>query len=84
MGRNRGNFVTVEPIHAFIDKLVKGKETVLPESLEAITLFSVLQRYFKTRLLPPVELTRFKYNHSGWPNSIQLFKKQVHNKKIIH
>ena len=75
------DFVSIEPIDAFIEKLVEGQETVLPESLETTSAFSVLQRDFETRLLPPVELTRFKDNPSNWPNFIQCFKEQVHDKK---
>lgn len=66
---------------AFIDKLVEGKKTVLPESLETTTAFSVLQRDFETRLLLPADLTLSKDNSIDWPDFIQCFKEQVHIKK---
>ena len=73
--------MTLKFTDAFIDKLVEGKKTVLPESLETTTAFSVLQRDFETRLLLPADLTLSKDNPIDWPDFIQCFKEQVHNKK---
>ena len=47
--------MTVKPFDAFIDKLVEVKKAKLPESLETITVFSVLRRNFETMLLPEVK-----------------------------
>lgn len=81
-------FVTVknfwqQTYWCFYWQLVKGKETGIPESLEATIAFCILQRGFKTSLLLPVEFSCFKDNTSDWLDFRKYFKKQVRCKRLF-
>ena len=69
-----------EPTDAFIGKLKEGQETILTIDPDSLTVMSVLQRDFESRLLPSNELTRFSDNPKNCPDFIQCFKEQVYCK----
>ena len=54
-----------EPIDAFIDNLIEGKESIFQEV---------------NKDLPAINLMRFDGDFKQWPNFIQNFKHRVHNK----
>ena len=69
-----------EPIHAFIDNLIEGKESIIQDKNEVFPTSLLLQREFETRDLPAINLMRFDGYSKQWSNFIQNFKHRVHNK----
>ena len=69
-----------EPIDAFIDNLIDGDESIIPDVNKVLPTSLLLQREFETRDLPAINLMRFDGDSKQWPNFIQIFKHRVHNK----
>ena len=67
-------------IDDFIDRLVEGKETVLPERDPGISASMLLQLEYESKCLPVMELFRFDGDPCKWPDFIQNFKNRVHGK----
>ena len=67
-------------IDDFIDRLVEGKETVLPERDPVILASMLLQLEYDSKCLPVKELFRFDEDQCKWPDFIQNFKNRVHDK----
>ena len=65
----------------FIDRLVEGKETVLPERDPVILASMLLQLKYKSKCLPVMELFRFDGDPRKWPDFIQNFKDRVLDKR---
>ena len=72
-----------EPVDKFIDKLVEGQETFIPDNKESTSLYYMksLQQELETRGLPVVELVTFDGNPCYWPEFIADFKTRIHFKK---
>ena len=68
-------------IDDFIDRLVEGEETVLPEREPVISTSMLLQLEYESKCLPVTELFRFVGNPCTWPDFIQNFKNRVHDKR---
>ena len=67
-------------IDDFIDRLVEGKETVLPERDPVISASMLLQLEYESKCLPVMELFRFDGDPCKWSDFIQNFKNRVHDK----
>ena len=59
-----------EPIHAFIDNLIEGKESIIQDKNEVFPTSLLLQREFETRDLPAINFMRFDGDSKQWPNFI--------------
>ena len=68
-------------IDEFIDRLVEGEETVLPERDPVISMSMLLQLEYESKCLPVMELFRFDRDPCKWPDFIQSFKNRVHDKR---
>ena len=68
-------------IDEFIDRLVEGEETVLPERDPVISMSMLLQLEYESKCLPVMELFRFDRDPCKWPDFIQNFKNRVHDKR---
>ena len=68
------------PIDAFIDNLIEGEESIIPDVNKVLPTSLLLQREFQTRDLPAINLMRFDGDSKQWANFIQNFKHRVHNK----
>ena len=68
------NFKTHEPVDQFIDDLIEGLETKLPESHINSNIPLALQQEYECRQLPRIELCHFKGNPSEWSEFISSFK----------
>ena len=68
-------------IDEFIDRLVEGEETVLPERDPVISMSMLLQLEYESKCLPVMELFRFDRDPCKWPDFIQSFKSRVHDKR---
>ena len=55
---------TQEPVHKFVDDLVEGIETSLPQSNLNLNICSALKQKYECRQLPPMELRQFAGNPS--------------------
>ena len=53
-----------EPVDKFIDDLIEGIETFLPQSNLNLNNGFALKQEYECRLLPPIELHRFARNLS--------------------
>ena len=71
------------PIDKFIDFLIEGEETQIPENLRGVKPQEALQREFESRNLPPVPLIRFNGDASKWPEFIENFYTRVHSKSTF-
>ena len=75
--KNYDSSVSIHPnncIDDFIDRLVEGKETVLPERDPGISASMLLQLEYESKCLPVMELFRFDGDPCKWPDFIQNFK----------
>ena len=82
--KNNDSSVSIHPnncIDDFIDRLVEGKETVLPERDPVISASMLLQLEYESKCLPVMELFRFDGDPCKWPDFIQNFKNRVHDKR---
>ena len=82
--KNFDSSVSIHPnncIDDFIDRLVEGKETVLPERDPDISASMLLQLEYESKCLPVMELFRFDGDPCKWPDFIQNFKNRVHDKR---
>ena len=82
--KNNDSSVSIHPnncIDDFIDRLVEGKETVLPERDPVILASMLLQLKYKSKCLPVMELFRFDGDPRKWPDFIQNFKDRVLDKR---
>lgn len=71
----------IEPVDAFIDRLVEGQETILENNLnEKITVLGAVHQQLETRNLPPIDLLTFDGNPGCWPEFIENFKIMIHCK----
>ena len=68
------------PIDAFIDNLIEGEESIIPDVNKVLPTSFLLQREFQIRDLPAINLMRFDDDSKQWANFIQNFKHRVHNK----
>ena len=68
-------------IDDFIDRLVEGKKTVLPERDPGISASMLLQLEYESKCLPVMELFRFDGDPCKWLEFIQNFKNRVHDKR---
>ena len=69
-----------EPIDAFIDNLIEGEESIIQDINKVLLTLLLLQREFKTRDLPAINLMYFDGDSKQWPNFIQNFQHCVHSK----
>ena len=69
-----------EPVDAFIDNLIEGKESIIQDVNKVFPTSLLLQREFETRDLPTINLMSFGGDSKQWTNFIQNFKHRVHNK----
>ena len=79
--KNNDSSVSIHPnncIDDFIDRLVEGKKTVLPERDPVISTSMLLQLEYESKCLPVRELFRFDGDPCKWPDFIQNFKNRVH------
>ena len=53
-----------EPVDKFIDDLIEGIETFLPQSNLNLNIGFALKQEYECRQLPPIELRRFARNLS--------------------
>ena len=67
------------PIDQFIDELIVGQDTQLPD-LNTITTSTILRWEYESRNLPTIDLHRFDGTSSKWPKFIENFKTRVHMK----
>ena len=65
----------------FIDTLVEGEETVLPERDPVISTSMLLQLEHDSKCLPVMELFRFDGDPCKWSDFIQNIKNRVHGKR---
>ena len=82
--KNVDSSVAIHPnnsIDDFIDRLVEGKETILPERNPIISASMLLQLEYESKCFPTMELSRFDGDPSKWPDFIQNFKNQVHDER---
>ena len=82
--KNNDSSVSIHPnncIDDFIDRLVEGKETVLPERDPVLSVSMLLQLEYESKYLPVMELFRFDGDPCKWPDFIQNFKNRVHDKR---
>ena len=82
--KNIDSSVAIHPnncIDDFIDRLVEGKETVLPERDSVISASMLLQLEYESKCLPVIELFRFDGDPCKWPDFIQNFRNRVHDKR---
>ena len=68
-------------IDDFIDRLVEGEETVLPEREPVTSTSMLLQLEYESKYLIVTELFRFVGDPCTWPDFIQNFKNRVHDKR---
>ena len=61
-------------IHDFIERLVEGKERVLPERDSLTSASMLLQLEYESKCLPVMEVFRFDGDPCKWPDFIQNFK----------
>ena len=81
--KNSDSPVSVHPnncIDDFIDRLVEGKETVLPERDPVLSVSMLLQLEYESKYLPVMELFRFDGDPCKWPDFIQNFKNRGHDR----
>ena len=64
-----------------IERLVEGKETVLPERDHVVSASMLLQLEYESKCLPVMELFRFDGDPCKWPDFIENFKNRVHDKR---
>ena len=69
-----------EPVGKFINDLVEGIETSLPQSNLNLNISFALKQEYDCRQLPPIELCRFAGNPSEWPEFISNFRNTIHEK----
>ena len=74
------DMTTREPVDKFIDDLVEGIETSLPQSNLHLNIGLALKQEYECRQLPPIELRRFGGNPSEWPEFISNFRNRIHEK----
>ena len=82
--KNNDSYVSIHPnncIDDFIDRLVEGKETVLPERDPVLSASMLLQLEYESKCLPVMELFRFDGDPCKCPDFIQNFKNRVHDKR---
>ena len=63
------DITTREPVDKFIDDLVEGIETFLPQPNLNLNIGFALKQEYEYRQLPSIELRRFGGNPSQWPES---------------
>ena len=71
-----------EPIDFFIDRLVEGQETRIPQCEKDLDAKAALKLEFESRHLPAVPLYRFNGGASHWPEFIECFYTRVHCKSM--
>ena len=69
-----------EPVDKFIDDLVEGIETSLPQSNLNLNIDFALKREYECCQLPPTELRRFAGNPSEWPEFISNLRNRIQEK----
>ena len=82
--KNKVSYVCIPPnkcIDDFIEGLVEGKETVLPERHPVVSASMLLQLEYESKCLPVMELFRFDGDPCKWPDFIENFKNRVHDKR---
>ena len=82
--KNKVSYVCIPPnkcIDDFIERLVEGKETVLPERHPVVSASMLLQLEYESKCLPVMELFRFDGDPCKWPDFIENFKNRVHDKR---
>ena len=82
--KNKVSYVCIPPnkcIDDFIEGLVEGKETVLPERHPVVSASMLLQLEYESKCLPVKELFRFNGDPCKWPDFIENFKNRVHDKR---
>ena len=72
--------VRTPPVDGFIDQLIEGKETVLDNSSASFTVQDILKQELESCHLPVIDLLRFSGNPVEWPEFIEKFFFQVHQK----
>ena len=80
--KNNDSSLSIHPnncIDDFIDRLVEGKETVLPERV--ISTSMLLQLHYELKCLPVMKLFRFDGDPVKSPDFIQNFKNRMHDKR---
>ena len=75
--------IQTKSIDSFIDLLEEGKETAFSFNEDNLSMAQLLQREFKTRNMPAIELVRFDGNPCKWPDFLQNFKSCFHDKRCF-
>ena len=74
---------TRTPIDSLIDKLVEGKDTLIPHVTQFFTPQEAIKEELELRNLPPVDLLRFDGNPVHWPGFIDNFYQRIHKKSLF-
>lgn len=69
-----------EPVDKFIDRLIEGEETALPNDSRVVSASSALHHEFESKNLPAIELVQFSGDSSTWPEFIENFSRRIHFK----
>ena len=68
------------PVDGFIDQLIEGKRTVWDTSSTSFTVPDIFKQELESRHLTPIDLLRFSGNPGEWPEFIENFFSQFHQK----
>ena len=77
-------YSSAEPVDAFIDKLSEGQETVIEPSWGGpLDPSLAILRAQEQQRLPSLEIYKLSGNPIDWPQFIERFRDQVHNKSTL-
>ena len=76
--------ISSEPVDAFIQRLTEGQETIIEQNYTgALDPGYAILRAQEQQRLPPLEMYKLTGQPIEWPQFIERFRDQVHNKSTL-
>ena len=76
--------ISSEPVDAFIQRLTEGQETIIEQNYTgALDPSYAILRAQEQQRLPPLEMYKLTGQPIEWPQFIERFRDQVHNKSTL-